>query len=215
VSRPPNRRVTSRRASGAFIPGARSDPTPRRRPSHRATSGRHASRPCRPSARSRGLTRPSADCCAVVRAAGAALSPQRGHRAALPWSAALPAVPRRRIDQAPPQGGWRAVRWRARSPRRSHTSSPVRVPRPARAFHAAFSPHLTGTPVRFPGPAAPRTPGQGTCTPEHDRRHGTHAPGELRPTRENARITRKSLRCGPSAPLADCVKTRFFRNEPE
>ena len=32
------------------------------------------------------------------------------------------------------------------------------------------------TPLRFPCPSAPRTPGQETFTPEHDRMHGTHAP---------------------------------------
>ena len=34
---------------------------------------------------------------------------------------------------------------------------------------------LTRTPWRFPSPSAPRTPGQGTFTPEHDSMHGTHA----------------------------------------
>jgi hypothetical protein len=68
---------------------------------------------------------------------------------------------------------------RARSPRLSHTAYPVRVPRPACSFHAAFRPHLAVTPWRCPCPAAPRPPGQETCTPEHDRMHGTHARGEL------------------------------------
>ena len=197
----PTRSVVSRRASGEFIPGARSDPTPRRMPSHRSTSGRHSSRPCRPSARSRGgsaslcprlaavgcLTSlacagppmPSADCCGALREDGSTLRPA-GHPAALPWSAVIPSGHRRRIDQAPPHGGWRAVLWRARSPRLDHTSSPVRVPRPARAFHASFRPPLTVTPWRFPGPSAPRTPGQETFTPTHDRMHGTHATAQRR-----------------------------------
>jgi hypothetical protein len=201
VSPHPNRSVVSRRASGEFIPGARSDPTPRRRPSHRSTSGRHSSRPFRPSARSRcgsaslfprlsalgcltslacaGPTMPSADVYGAVRADGSTLSPA-GHPADLPWSAVIPSVPRRRMYQAQPNGGWRAVLWRARSPRLYHTSYPVRVPRPARAFHAAFRPHLTVTPVRFPGPSAPRTPGQETFTPKHDRMHGTHAKAKRR-----------------------------------
>ena len=59
-----------------------------------------------------------------------------------------------------------------RPPRLYHPASPGRVPRLARAFHAAVRPHLAVTPWRFPGPSAPRTPGQGTCTPEHDRMHG-------------------------------------------
>src|SRR4249919_3956937 len=77
--------------------------------------------------------------------------------------------------QAQPNCGWRALLWRASSPRLYHTSSPVRVPRPARAFHAAFGPHLAVTPLRFPGPSAPRTPGRGTFTPKPDSMHGTHA----------------------------------------
>jgi hypothetical protein len=67
------------------------------------------------------------------------------------------------------------VWWRAHASRTSHTSDPVRVPRPAPSFHASCRAHLTGTPWRVPGPAAPRIPGQGTFTPEHDSRHGTHA----------------------------------------
>ena len=60
-------------------------------------------------------------------------------------------------------------------PERTTPSYPVRVPRPARSFHAAFRRPLTRTPLRFPCPSAPRIPGQGTCTPEHDSMHGTHA----------------------------------------
>ena len=119
---------------------------------------------------------PAAAGCGAVRADSSALRPQQpGHPAALPGSAVIPSGPRRRIDQARPNGGWRALRSRARSPRADYTSYPVRVPRPARSFHAAFRPHLAVTPVRVPGPAAPRTPGQGPCTPKPDRMHGTHA----------------------------------------
>ena len=93
----------------------------------------------------------------------------------LPWSAVVPSVHRRRMYKARPNCGWRASRSRASSPQAYHTSYPVRVPRPARSFHASFGPHLAVTPLRFPGPSAPRTPGQGTFTPEHDSMHGTHA----------------------------------------
>ena len=49
---------------------------------------------------------------------------------------------------------------------------------------ASLAPHVRSTrpsdptsrrtPGRFPGPSPPRTPGQETCTPKHDRMHGTH-----------------------------------------
>ena len=149
---------------------------------HRSTSGRHSSLPFRPSARSRVHTMPSADFCGAVREDYSPLSPQRGHLADLPWSAVIPSVHRRRIDQVRPNCGWRALLLRASSPRAYHTSYPVRVPRPAPSFHASFRPHLTVTPLRFPCPSAPRTPGQGTFTPEHDSMHGTHASGEPPPT---------------------------------
>jgi hypothetical protein len=130
VSHHPNRSLVSRRASGEFIPGARSDPTPRRMPSHRSTSGRHSSRPFRPSARSRcgsaylfprlsalgcrtslagaGPTMPSADVYGAVREDCSPRSPA-GHPADLPWSAVLPSVPRRRMYQVRPvvDGGLR------------------------------------------------------------------------------------------------------------
>ena len=77
VRRHPNRSVVSRRASCEFIPGARSDPTPRRMPSHRSTAGRHSSRPFRPSARSRVPTMPSAD---FSGAQGGFLHPQSSSR---------------------------------------------------------------------------------------------------------------------------------------
>ena len=158
-------------------------------PSHRSTSGRHSS-PFRPSARSRcgsaylfprlsalgcltslacaRPTMPSADFYGAVREDGSPLRPA-GHPANLPGSAVIPSVHKRRMYQAQPHCGWRALLWRARSPRLYHASYPVRVPRPARAFHASFRPHLTVTPLRFPCPSAPRTPGQETFTPKHDR----------------------------------------------
>ena len=198
----PNRSVVSRRASREFIPGARADPTPRRMPSHRSTSGDDSSPPFRPSAHPRcgsayplprlsalgcltsvacaGPTMPSADFCGAVREDCSALSPIPGHPADLPRSAVIPSVHRRRIYKARPTCGWRTSRSRARSSRAYHTSYPVRVPRPAPSFHASFRPHLAVTPWRFPCPSAPRTPGQGTFTPEHDRMHGTHASGERR-----------------------------------
>ena len=179
MRRHPNRSVVSRHASREFIPGARSNPTPRRMPSHRSTAGRHSSRPFRPSARSRVPTMPSADFCGALRRIPPP-SVRSGHPADLPGSAVIPSGHRRRMYQAQPHCGWRAVRLRASSPRLYHTSYPVRVPRPARAFHASFRPHLTVTPWRFPGPSPPRTPGQETCTPKHDRMHGTHAGHEPR-----------------------------------
>ena len=150
-------------------------PTPRRMPSHRSIPGHDSLLPFRPSARSRAPTMPSADFCRAVREDSSALSPSPGHPADLPRSAVIPSVHRRRIYIAQPNCGWRALLLRASSPRLYHTSYPGRVPRPARAFHAAFRPHLTVTPWRFPGPSAPRTPGQETFTPKHDRMHGTHA----------------------------------------
>ena len=180
VHPPPHRSVLSRRASPEFIPEASEGPTSRRRPSQRSTAGGYSPPPFRPSARSGAPTMPAADFCAAVRTDGSPRRPEPGHPTARPRSAVLPSVPKRPRDHVPPRGGWRAVRWRASSPRRYHTSSRGRVPRPARACHAAFRPHLAVTPWRCPGPAAPRTPGRGTCTPKHDRMHGTHAPGERR-----------------------------------
>ena len=104
-----------------------------------------------------------------------------GHPADLPRSAVRPSVQRRPIYEAQPACGWRTSLSRARSPRRYHTSSRVRVPRPAPSFHATFRRPLARTPLRFPGPSAPRTPGQETFTPKHDRMHGTHAGGEPPP----------------------------------
>ena len=123
----------------------------------------------------RAPTMPSADCCGAVREDYSALSPLPGHPADLPRSAAKQSVQRRRKYTAQPHCGWRALRLRARSPQLYHTSYPVRVPRPARSFHASFRRPLTRTPVRFPCPSAPRIPGRGTFTPTHDRMHGTHA----------------------------------------
>jgi len=171
-------------------------------PSHRPTPGNYPSPPFGPAAHPRcgsaslfprlsalgclmsvacaGPTRPSADVCEAVREDCSALSPIPGHPLDLPRSAVIPSVPRRRSDQARPNCGWRALRSRARSPRLYHTSYPVRVPRPAPSFHASFRPHLAVTPLRFPCPSAPRIPGRGTCTPKHDRMHGTHAGHEPR-----------------------------------
>jgi hypothetical protein len=176
VSHHPNRSIVSRRASRAFIPEANSL-APRRMRSHRSTSGHYSLPPFRPSARSRVPTMPSADFCGAVREDCSPLSPPRGHSADLPRSAVLPSVPRRRMYNVRPACGWRTLGSRAHSSRAYHTSYPVRVPRPARSFHAAFRPRLTATPWRFPGPSAPRIPGRGTFTPEPDRMHGTHASG--------------------------------------
>jgi len=133
-------------------------------------------RPLTPSARYRVPPMPSADFCGAVREDSYATSPVPGHPTDLPRSAIIPSVHRRRMYQAQSACGWRPLLLRASSPRRYHTSYPVRVPRPTRAFHAAFRRPLARTPSRFPGPSAPGTPGRGTFTPEHDRMHGTHAP---------------------------------------
>jgi hypothetical protein len=125
-------------------------------------------------------TMPSADRCGAVRGDSSALSPETGHPADLPRSAVRPSVHRRPMYQAQSSCGWRTSRSRARSSRLYHTSYRVRVPRPARSFHASFRPHLAVTPWRFPCPSAPRTPGQGTFTPKHDRMHGTHATAQSR-----------------------------------
>ena len=123
-----------------------------------------------------GGTMPSADFCSAVREDSFALSPPPGHPTDLPQSAGIPSVHRRPIDQAQPMvdGGLHG-RVPAR-PAWSHPSYRVRVPRPAPSFHASFSPHLTATALRFPGPSAPRTPGRVTFSPKHDSMHGTHAP---------------------------------------
>jgi hypothetical protein len=97
VRRHPHRSVVSQRASGEFIPGARYEPTPRRMPSHRSTSGNYPFPPFGPSAHPRGgsayrlprlsalgcltsvacaePTMPSADFCGAVREDCSALSP--------------------------------------------------------------------------------------------------------------------------------------------
>jgi hypothetical protein len=178
VNHHPNRSVLSRRASPEFIPDARDGPTSRRMRSQRSTSGGYSPPPFRPSARSGVPTMPSADFCEAIRKDCSPLSPEPGHPADLPRSAVIPSVHKRPIYKVQPSCGWRALLLRASSPRRYHTSYRVRVPRPARAFHASFRPHLAVTPLRFPCPSAPRIPGQGTCTPKHDSMHGTHARGE-------------------------------------
>jgi hypothetical protein len=167
-------------------------------PSHRSTAGNYPSPPFGPSAQPRcgsayllprlsalgcltsfacaEPTMPSADFCGAVREDCSTLSPTPGHPADLPRYAVIPSVHRRRIYQAQSTCGWRALLSRASSPRRYHTSYPVRVPRPAPSFRASFRPHLTVTPLCCPCPSAPLTPGQETFTPKHDRMHGTHAP---------------------------------------
>ena len=208
----PNRSIGSRRASQEFIPGAGSS-TPRRMPSPRSTSGDDSSPPFRPSAHPRcglayplprlsalgcltsvacaGPTMPSADFCGAVREDCSALSPCQDtpqiSRGKLSYRRCIDAG---FIKHSPIVDG--GLHWsRARSPRLYHTSYPVRVPRPAPSFHASFRPHLTVTPLRFPCPSAPRTPGQETFTPKHDSMHGTHAG-----------LSRAGYRVGSSAWLA-------------
>jgi hypothetical protein len=161
----PNRGVGSRGASGQFIPGVE--------PAGQRLAGCHLATPPKattPLYRS-GLptilrgTMPSADFCGAVREDSSTLSPLRGDTAGLPRSAVRPSVHRRRMYQVRPSCGWRTLWSRAHSSRASHTSYPVRVPRPAPSFHAAFRPHLTVTPLRVPCPSAPRTPGQGDFHP--------------------------------------------------
>src|SRR5215475_8433642 len=150
---------------------------------------------------------PAADVCEVVRGEGSALSPPRGHPADLPRSAVIPAVHRHRMYQVRPNCGWRTLWSRAHASRAYHTSYPVRVPRPAPSFHASFRPHLTVTPWRFPGPSAPRTPGQETFTPKHDRMPGTHARGERRATADRAVPTTNA--CAVARPLQCGVRRRI------
>ena len=188
-------------------------------PSRRSTPGINSLPPFRPSAHPRcglayplprlsalgcltslacaGPTMPSADFCRAVREDRSPLSPEPGHPADLPWSAVIPSVHRRRMYQAQPSCGWRALLWRASSPRLCHTSYPVCVPRPAPSFHASFRPRLTATPLRFPCPSAPRTPGQETFTPKHDRMHGTHAGAQARAV---ARRLQRLVRDGTHTP---------------
>jgi hypothetical protein len=176
----PNRSVVSRRASRAFIPEAKPRPTPRRMLSRRSTPGYDSSRPFGPSHRGGWY---DAVCGLLRSGQGGFLRPQSS-TTGTPRRA--PVVSGHTVRaEAPdvystPHCGWRALRSRASSSRASHTSYPVRVPRPARAFHAAFRSHLAVTPWHFPGPSAPRTPGPETCTPKHDRMHGTHARHEPR-----------------------------------
>ena len=120
-----------------------------------------------------GGTMPSADFCRAVREDCSPLSPEPGHPADLLRYAVIPSVPRRRMYTVRPSCRWRTLWLRAHSSRAYHTSYPVRVPRPALSFHPSFGPHLMVTPLRFPCPSAPRTPGQGTFTPKHDSMHGT------------------------------------------
>jgi hypothetical protein len=103
---------------------------------------------------------PSADCCWTVREALASLSQ-------FPWHATSQGIPqlsrgksqsRPRIDAGftkQPLSGWRTLWSRAHSSQNCHASYPVRIPRPARSFHASFRPHLAVTPLRFPCPSPP------------------------------------------------------------
>jgi hypothetical protein len=171
-------------------------------PSHRSTSGNYPFPPFGPSAHPRcgsayllprlsalgcltsvacaEPTMPSADFCGAVREDCSALSPIQD----TPQISRGKPSYRRCIDAGfikhRSACGWRALLLRASSPRLYHTSYPVRVLRPARSFHASFRRPLARTPLRFPCPSAPRTPGRGTFTPEHDSMHGTHAGYELR-----------------------------------
>ena len=126
-----------------------------------------------------GPTMPSADFCGAVREDCSTLSPIQDtpqiSRGKLSYCRCLDAG---FIKHSPPVDG--GLCCRASSLRLYHTSYPVRVPRPAPSFHAAFRPHLTVTPWRFPCPSAPRTPGQETFTPKHDSMHGTHAGRQAR-----------------------------------
>ena len=155
---------------------------PPRHNDFRSIPGNYSLPPLRPSARSRVPTMPSANFCGAVGEDSSTLSPIRTPRRS-------PAVSCHTVRAEAPElysivhCGWRAWLSRARSPRRYYTSYQVRVPRPAHSLHDAFRPHLAVTPLRFTCPSAPRTPGQGTCTPKHDRMHGTHAAGERRATR--------------------------------
>ena len=97
----------------------------------------------------------------------------RGQRSSRPG-------PRRPLAQAPSPGdGGRCGRVPARP---DGTTPPIGCV--SRAPHVRSTPPSDPTsrvtPWRCPGPSAPRTPGQGTCTPTHDRMHGTHAKHEPR-----------------------------------
>ena len=110
MSHHPNRSVVSRRASGESSQALGSNPTPRRMPSHRSLFrppflDRSGLRPTL----ARGPTMPSADFYGAVPEDG--LHPQscRTPRRNLPWSAVVPSVHRRRMYQAQPHCGWRAL----------------------------------------------------------------------------------------------------------
>jgi hypothetical protein len=175
----PNHSGFSRCASGQFIPGTGDCPTPRQRPSRRSTPGHNCSRPR--SGLRRAMTRLR---CHLLTAAG------RSGRSAPP-SARIPDTPQISRGQSyclrlgaglithapqwmediaiPCQFVPGVPRLRSRA-----CTSPVH------AFPATFRPHLAVTPLRFPDPAAPRTPGQETFTPKHDSMHGTHAKAHRR-----------------------------------
>jgi hypothetical protein len=96
---------------------------------------------------------PSADSSAGISAPYAALSPLPWHATSLGTAEASRGTRSsrrcrdRRMYKAPPMCGWRTSRSCARSSRRYHTSYPVRAPRPAPSFHAAFRRPLARTPL--------------------------------------------------------------------
>ncbi len=115
-------------------------------------------------------TMPSADCCWMVREIFIALS----H---FPWPATSQGVPPLSRGKSQPLlrldagftkhslSGWRTWWLRAHSSQDCHASYPVRVPRPAHSFHAAFRPHFAVTPLRFPCPSPPRWLDRGLSPP--------------------------------------------------
>jgi hypothetical protein len=142
-------------ARRALIPEAEHRLSPRRRLSRRATPGHLSARAYRPSARYRRPTMPSAECCGALREYPSSLRSTPGHPTDRPGSAVRPSGHRCRLHHVRPSWGGRTWWWRAHSSRAYHLSYPIRVPRPAPSFHAAFKPHLAVTPGRFPGPSAP------------------------------------------------------------
>jgi hypothetical protein len=115
----PNRSVISRQASREFIPGASvirhlagcdlTAPLQATTPIHRS-----GLRPAHAGLLCRLLT--------SAGRSGRIAPPSAGHPADLPWSVVIPSVHQRRIYQVRPNRGWRAVLWRASSPRAYHTA---------------------------------------------------------------------------------------------
>ena len=136
-------------------------------------------RPFRPSLRRRRDSALSADSSAGSSAHYSALRPFPWHATALgPAEASRgkrssrPCIDAGSIQRAPPvDGGLRGCA-PARPERTTPCSRCLSLAPPGRS--PLPSAPLEGTPVRCLCPAAPRIPGQGTCTPEHDRMHRTH-----------------------------------------